>query len=82
MLIFFFFVSAGVQILKGRSENLSGQASNGEAALAAVSVGIELCCFCLDDGDHLWGVRQGLSSGTVHNSGSGGWKRERGHGEF
>lgn len=55
-MLIFFFVSAGIQILKGRSENLSGQASNGEAALAALSVGIELCCFCLDDGDHLWGV--------------------------
>lgn len=53
---FFFFVSAGIQILKGRSENLSGQASNGEDALAAVAVGIELYCFCLEDDDHLWGV--------------------------
>lgn len=44
-------MSAGVQILKGRSENLSGQASNGEAALSALSVGVELCCFCLDDGE-------------------------------
>lgn len=61
-----FFVSAGVQILKGRSENLSGQASNGEAALAAVSVGIELCCFCLEPRTQQW---------IVHNPGSGSWKR-------
>lgn len=50
LIFFFFFLSAGVQILKGRSENLSGQASNGEAASAAVSLGVELCCFCLDNG--------------------------------
>lgn len=38
LLMLIFFVSAGIQILKGRSENLSGQASNGKVALHEVSV--------------------------------------------